>query len=285
MAEETEVEAVEPEAVVDDFEQGWADAVDDKPQMEEPGDEPVEEPEAVTDELDTAEGTDSVENEEVLDDTVENGWEGIPESYKKEYEDAQAKIKNLEHSVASGNGRVSALSRKLADAGTPQVQPMQEGITPDAGKLWTNLKEEYPDIANGTDERFHEMESKIDKMVEERLAPLRQMEEDRYVDSQLNIVTQAYPEWQETIATEDFDKWVTEQPLKVQDLRKSYESEDYIYLLKCYNGDKSEQVEEIRSSRENTLKTNVAVPKRGRSKPSGPPDDFESAFAYYADQD
>jgi hypothetical protein len=276
-------EEVIEEVVEDEFEQGWADAVDDKPQVEEQVDEPVEG--AVDAEEDTLvqESEDIDENEEVP--ASEDSWDGIPESYKKEYEEAQAKIKELEHSVASGNGRVSALSRKLADAESPSVQPLEEGVTPDAGELWSNLKEEYPDIANGTDERFVAMESKIDKMVEERLAPLRRMEEDRYVDNQLNIVSQSYPDWQETVHGEDFGIWVDKQPLKVQDLRKSYESEDYIYLLKCYNADKSEQVEEIRSSRENTLKSNVAVPKRGRSKPSGPPDDFESAFAYYADQD
>ena len=278
MAEEEVIEEVE-----DEFEQGWADAVDDKPQVEEQVDEPVEG--AVDAEEDTlvSESEDIDENEEVP--ASENRWDGIPESYKKDYEEAQAKIKELEHSVASGNGRVSALSRKLADAESPSVQPLEEGVTPDAGELWSNLKEEYPDIANGTDERFVAMESKIDKMVEERLAPLRQMEEDRYVDNQLSIVAQAYPDWQETVHGEEFGTWVDKQPLKVQDLRKSYESEDYIYLLKCYNADKSEQVEEIRSSRQGVLKSNVAVPKRGRSKPSGPPDDFESAFAYYADQD
>jgi len=285
VAEEAEAEVVEDavEIEVDEFEQGWEDAVDDKPQMEESVDEPVEGVVDAEEDTLVSESEDIDENEEIP--ASENGWDGIPESYKKEYEEAQAKIKELEHSVASGNGRVSALSRKLADAELPQVQPLEEGVASDAGELWSNLKEEYPDIASGTDERFKTMESKIDAMVEERLKPLRQMEEDRYVDNQLGIVARAYPDWQETVHGEDFGAWVDKQPLKVQDLRKSYESEDYIYLLKCYNADKSEQVEEIRSSRENTLKSNVAVPKRGRSKPSGPPDDFESAFAYYADQD
>ncbi len=280
MAEENEVEV----EVVDEFEQGWADAVDEKPQMEEPGDEPVETPSDDAEIPEVAEDTDSVADE-VVPDSADSNWDGIPESYRTDYEAAQAKIKELEHSVASGNGRVSALSRKLADVATTPPAPLQEGVTPPSGELWSNLQEEYPDIAKGTNERLGEIESRVEQMVEERLAPLRQMEEERYVDSQMNIVSSAYPEWQETIRSETFDKWVEEQPLKVQDLRKSYESEDYIYLLKCYNADKSEQVEEIRSSRQDVLKSNVAVPKRGRSKPSGPPDDFESAFAYYADQD
>jgi hypothetical protein len=280
VAEENEVEV----EVVDEFEQGWADAVDEKPQMEEPGDEPVETPSDDAEIPEVAEDTDSVADE-VVPDSADSNWDGIPESYRTDYEAAQAKIKELEHSVASGNGRVSALSRKLADVATTPPAPLQEGVTPPSGELWSNLQEEYPDIAKGTNERLGEIESRVEQMVEERLAPLRQMEEERYVDSQMNIVSSAYPEWQETIRSETFDKWVEEQPLKVQDLRKSYESEDYIYLLKCYNADKSEQVEEIRSSRQDVLKSNVAVPKRGRSKPSGPPDDFESAFAYYADQD
>ncbi len=280
MAEENEVEV----EVVDEFEQGWADAVDEKPQMEEPGDEPVETPSDDAEIPEVAEDTDSVADE-VVPDSADTDWSGVPESYRTDYEAAQAKIKELEHSVASGNGRVSALSRKLADVATTPPAPLQEGVTPPSGELWSNLQEEYPDIAKGTNERLGEIESRVEQMVEERLAPLRQMEEERYVDSQMNIVSSAYPEWQETIRSETFDKWVEEQPLKVQDLRKSYESEDYIYLLKCYNADKSEQVEEIRSSRQDVLKSNVAVPKRGRSKPSGPPDDFESAFAYYADQD
>ena len=284
MAEENEVEVEEEEKAIDEFEQGWEDAVDEKPQMEEPGDEPVEAPSDDAEIPEVEEDTDSVADE-VIPASEDADWADIPESYRTEYESAQAKIKELEHSVASGNGRVSALSRKLADVETPQPTPLQEGVTPPSGELWSNLQEEYPDIANGTNERLGEIESRVEQMVEERLAPLRQMEEERYVDSQMDIVSSAYPEWQETIRSEGFDSWVEQQPLKVQDLRKSYESEDYIYLLKCYNADKSEQVEEIRSSRQDVLKSNVAVPKRGRSKPSGPPDDFDSAFAYYADQD
>jgi hypothetical protein len=282
VAEENEVEV---EETVDEFEQGWADAVDEKPQMEEPGDEPVETPSDDAEIPEVEEDTDSVADEGDTPSEGDTDWENIPESYRTEYESAQAKIKELEHSVASGNGRVSALSRKLADVETPQPTPLEEGVTPPSGELWTNLQEEYPDIANGTNERLGEIESRVERMVEERLAPLRQMEEERYVDSQLNMVAQSYPDWQETVHSADFGSWVEQQPLKVQDLRKSYESEDYIYLLKCYNADKSEQVEEIRSSRQDVLKSNVAVPKRGRSKPSGPPDDFDSAFAYYADQD
>ena len=234
----------------DEFEQGFADAVNGEPEVAEPE---VAEPEVA---------------------------EQVEEEYQSDYEAAQGRIKELEHQAVSDSGRVSALTRKLQDP-----VPLQEGAPEESFDKWNTLQEEYPDIADGAAEKIGALEAKVERMVEERLAPLRELEEQRYVDGQIQMVASRYPDWQETVHSEDFDTWMGQQPLKVQDLRGSMESEDYIYLLKCYNADKSEQVEEIRSTRENQLKTNVAVPKRGPSRPSGPPDDFESAFAYYAQQD
>ena len=258
----------EVEKELDEFEAAWNE---DRGDISEPKAETVEEPEAETVEEPEAEIVEEPEPEPDAE-------------FKGEFEAAQAKIKELEHSVASGNGRVSALTRKLYESNSPPAEDKAPAVESDTTK-WNSLKEEYPDIADGTAEKLDAMEARVERMVEERLAPIRKMEEERYVDSQVDIVSRAYPEWQDTINTDGFTTWLDDQPLKVQDLKKSFESEDYIYLLKCYNGSKSEQVAEIKTSRENVLKSNVAVPKRGRTTPSGPPDDFESAFAYFANKD
>lgn len=271
---------------MEEFEQGWIDAVNEEPQVAE-----VAEAEDSVEEVEEVEGGVEEEVEGGVEEEVEGGVEepteeGVEPSVEDDrsgYEAAQAKIKELEHQAVSDSGRVAALTRKIRETQS-SISPIDEGVPESTGK-WDTLREEYPDIAEGAAEQMSALEARVERMVEDRLAPLREMEESRYTDNQIDLVQRSYPEWQETVHSDDFGGWLDKQPLKVQDLRKSFESEDYIYLLKCYNADKSEQVEEIRSSRENTLRTNVAVPKRGPSRPSGPPDDFDSAFAYYAQRD
>jgi hypothetical protein len=253
----------------EEFEQGFADAVNGEPEVQT--EEPVAE-EPIAEEPIAEESEEPIAEEPVAEEPVE-------------YENVQARVVEVEYQADSDSGRVSALSRKLYETRQGMPTPLAEGSPEPTFDKWNTLKEEYPDIAGGTAEKLGELEARVERMVEDRLAPIREMEEQRYIDSQVAQVKGAYPDWQDTVHSDDFSGWLGKQPLKVQDLKGSMESEDYIYLLKCYNADKSEQVEEIRSSRASTLKSNVAVPKRGPSRPPGPPDDFESAFAYYAQKD
>jgi hypothetical protein len=240
----------------------------------------------------TSDGMDT--EEETHEDGVEVEASEEIETESDEPLSAQGeRIKELEHNVVSNTGRVSALTRKLYNTQVPT--PLEEGVPPAAaevGEKWAELEKEYPDIAGGTSERIQQLEARVEQLLEEKLKPIRQAEEERYVDSQLGLVAQAYPDWQNTVNGEEFAGWLSMQPSKIQEMKNSYDAEDYIYLLKGYNTgksdqintDKAEQAESLRTSREKKLKANVAVPNRGRAKPSGPPDDFEEAFAWYADK-
>jgi hypothetical protein len=288
-------EATETLEVEDEYDSAFQDAVDGKPEVVEEVEEEVATDETAEEDAEEESGETDLDSEEEPSE-IEASEEAEPEG-DVPLSSEQERIRELEHSVASGNGRVAALTRKLYKQSNPT--PLEEGVAPTetatlkGGDKWAELQKEYPDIAGGTQERIHELESRVEDLLEKKLQPIRQAEEERYVESQIGIVGSMYPNWNETVNSEGFDLWIKDQPSPVQEMRKSYNAEDYIYLIKGYNTSRSDQVnsanaekaESLKVSREKKLKSNVSVPNRGRSKPSGPPDDFEEAFAWYAEKD
>lgn len=64
-------------------------------------------------------------------------------------------------------------------------------------------------------------------------------------------------------------------------MRNSYDARDYQYLIGSFQSTKNKS-NELAQRRQDKLAGNVAVQSKGASKSTSAPDDFSSAWEYYA---
>jgi hypothetical protein len=180
----------------------------------------------------------------------------------------------FEHSFKSQVGRVSALQKKL-DSESPTPKKFDDDLA--------SAMEDYPEIVKPMIDYFERKYGDLDQ----RLAPIQQQnerqDEQRYIDSQVNIIDSNIPDWRNIISGNDYKQWLTEQPSAIQSMSSSYDARDYQYLIGSFQGTKTKS-NDLSQRRQTKLAGNVAVQSKGASKSSSAPDDFSSAWEYYANK-
>lgn len=207
------------------------------------------------------------------------------------------------HRYQSDQGRVSALQRKINELERQQQQTrpaqQQSEEMPAAVK---ELIENYPEIADGVRALVEGERARILREVQGQVDPLRQahlsraqQEAQEREQRGVQAVEQAHPGWQEIVRTNDFQDWLYRQPAGIQALTKSDEPGDAIALLNLFKGvslqgavdskaEDTSRADRIAAERKRKLEEAESIPSATVSKREEVSDDFDSAFAYYANR-
>jgi hypothetical protein len=200
----------------------------------------------------------------------------------------------LEHYKKSNEGRVAALQRKIDEMmqSQPAIEESSEPESDDSVNLWDELKDEDEILAQQIEARIRAEREAILREVEQRLQPIQASEQERYIGQQQRILSERMPDWADIVVTDEFADWVASQPPKVQELAQSIEASDYEFLLNTYkaqNGlassnSQQSSASELQQKRKQKLAAAQELKTRNSGASTSPPDDFDKAFDFYANQ-
>jgi hypothetical protein len=234
------------------------------------------------------------ETNELADDA--NTASEVPDDNTPEEEDTPDEVTQLrnqleslkqerdhfEHSFKSQVGRVSALQKKL------DGEKKEEAEVSDDDDV-KSLLEDYPEIAAPIIKAMEKKFGKVLGEVDQRLAPIQQQEEQRYIASQLDILNKEFPDWGKTVHSQEYNDWLSQQPAAVQSLDGTVHANEMAYLLRGFNQTRNvaenvqqQQAVELADKRRQKMAANVSVQSKGPSKKSVAPDDFDAAWDFYA---
>jgi hypothetical protein len=272
-----------------EFEDAFAEFADSK-RVEEPEETEREEPQGEED----APAQEEPEREEGGQEDPLAALTDDQRDYLKKIEEERDQWR---HRFQSDAGRVGALQRKIneletqltSSASKSPEQPSQreiEGAIGDDKKL-DEFKEDYPEFADAIQ---HIVESRLQKEREaleekfgQQIKPIHERfqknEQEQYFASQYAALEAAHPDWQSVGRSQEFMEWVKRQPPIIQQAANSDDAHDVSFVLDTFKGQRKPA--RTQESRRTRLEQNVSVKSRGAA-PTGPPDDFEGAFDYYA---
>ena len=157
-------------------------------------------------------------------------YAGLPPEAVERIKAAEAERDELRHQVSSGNGRVSALQRKLNDlerqiqqasaaqsaAGNDAPSEQQIAEAMETPEKWEDFKDEYPEIADAIDSRLAAALNQHQSQLDQRLAPVIETVHEQKVLTGYEELEQIHPGWRDRVATDDFQSWLEQQPEAVQ---------------------------------------------------------------------
>jgi len=312
MADDKERELTPEEEYDAAFTEFLAAAEDDEPSAA------AEESEEDTAET-TQEATASDETKEAEGSASEEiDWSQVPEAYRQAYEAAVQQAQEWQHRYQSDQGRILAAQRRLAELSQQQQQQASQsgsqaendsapvtdeevrkatGMEPER---WRQLKEELPEVAEALESYIQSVRSEYDQklqqvtqQIESRLEPIQQIEQERYIEAQLQMLSQQHPDWREIATSEEFAQWLNTQPTTVRTLAGSQDANEVSFVLTAYKaakglatgGESSGSASAIQQTRKQ-IQQRAATPelKRKVAAPSSgiPDDDYDAAWEYFA---
>ncbi len=181
-------------------------------------------PPSIEDDVEVEEAVPEVEPE------VVDPWSGLPDVVKQEIEGLRSKVSvldQIEYRLKQAESRVGGLTNELhaAKEASKQVSdaPTAKQIAESSGtqEAWDALKDDFPEWAEATNYRLAAQRAEIVGLIPNAEALLAQSSQvlDARVeqlsrDFNETIVKMKHPKWIDTINTEAFDKWWSEQDRK-----------------------------------------------------------------------
>jgi|TARA_Y100000310_G_scaffold51684_1_gene47599 hypothetical protein len=226
------------------------------------------------------------------------------------------------HRYRSDRGRAAADARRIAElestnrdaaAQKPDAAPA-DGVL--AGVLrsgdWKAVKAELPELAAPLEKVLEGFETENIALKKE-LATFSVERRNEVSDAQIRIVAAEHSDWESVTDDEAFVQWVGTQPAFIQQMLNrnaeqvvdGLESAHLVSLYKASDGytppvpatpspgsqtnspattDKGGEPNKRDRDSQRRLEGNVSVPSKGPGAPSGPPEEFDSAFEHYAAQ-
>lgn len=247
-----------------------------------------------------------------VEPTAEELWAGLNDKQKAALQQMSQRMGQLEHQAASDANRVSAFQRKINDltkatgtaaAPAPSAQLTAAALAGDPA-AWKQLEEDYPtiakpirDMAARTAQTIQLVRDQMHAEMKNMVSPLLQRFEvddearqQTYMQTQVNSLTEAYPDWQATKGDKKFTEWLQNQAPGVQNMIKSHDARDAIHVLDLYTGAQtSDTGAELTARRAQRRQQAAAVPgMSGRAvhqnRPQQIPDDFDAAWDVLARQ-
>lgn len=234
----------------------------------------------------------------------DQGEQQPQETAEQRLERLEREAEQWRHRYQSDLGRQNALQRKIQQLEQEkqqlqqQPQPSGEGEGDDnpegsgmSDAEWETLKKDFPEIAAGIDQQLsrvtQQYESRIQQL-ETQLTPIQQQAEAQAQVAEENALASQHPDWRETINTNDFHAWLSEQPQTVQELTNSPYAADAAYLLtsfKVMTGRNRQSGNADQARRQRRLQSAQTVPSRGgRQRSDVPEGDEDALFDYFAER-
>lgn len=226
---------------------------------------------------------------------------------KKEEDDRDKRIRELEHDLDSQRGRVSGLTKaldktrqELISVTKPSGNGPEPGDTDDDGEGgWEELKKEFPELAGAIDRKISKIGARLantEAVVTATVEPLMIKDHQEYIKDQFKKLGEVHSDWADIVKSREYQEWLPTQSEDVRKLVKSQKASDAIFLINGFkaatgkisngNGGKDEmtEVEKIQAKRRAQLATGAGVQSRkvGRGTASVDHGDYESSFDYFA---
>ena len=235
-------------------------------------------------------------------------WENVPDTIRQAHDAALQRADQADQKYRSNEGRFKARERQAARdlqeiaalkaAGSTEVKD-KEGDTDD----FKTIREDYPEIVEPLEIALKRKDAKIEALSGE-VNTLKGISHEEAISRENEALTARNPNWTKSITHEGFTDWVDHQPQYVRDIVSrnykgivdSEESFDIIEKFEqavgiSYEADAKEaegndaEAETVKLADKRKLQAeaaNAPTSKSRGSAASGPADDFDKAFDYYA---
>lgn len=218
------------------------------------------------------------------------------EQLMAELEQTRTLAQDFEHRFKSEVGRQAAYQRQVQELKTQlQALPQQASTATQQKKLsnrMAKIAEDFPELAEVLQEELSEAISTVRQELDQNLQPIRQREQEAYYAREEQRVAEAYPNFADVVRSTQFHRWFAEQPEAVRSLAASPYAQDAIAVMDYFTGGArfkqpqavapNPQVGEVQARRQAAMQRNVSVKNSAPAPVTDAPDDYESAFNFYA---
>lgn len=207
----------------------------------------------------------------------------LPDEAKRLVADAQARAAAAEHAARSNAGRVSALQRKVDElqksprtdvAGGASGAPGGGSDTDDS-----SFGEEFSEVADFVQRTVEKTVAPLQAKLDEQEAEKQILQEQDELNKAFGRLAQAHPDFDQIRNNPEYGSWLSSQAPGVRNLAASTDPEDAIVLCSMFKADKGVT---RTPSRADLLAAAEEIPSKGGSRKTGAPEDFDSAFDYFA---
>lgn len=155
-------------------------------------------------------------------------WADAPEHLRTAYQAQQAELERTKNHLQAQTGRLSAESRRAAELKAQlEAQAEKEPKAEEAPKLAdedrARLVEDYPDVAKPLLDEIGRLERIANQLVErdasreEQAANATQLELQRHLAEQEQLLAEKHSDWREVCAKPEFAAWVKAGPQFIRD--------------------------------------------------------------------
>jgi hypothetical protein len=198
---------------------------------------------------------------------------------------------NWEHRYKSDIGRQKALQQKIANQNQQleQLRQGKKGEKPDdiSESKWNEVLEDFPELAEAFDSRLKAVTAQHNNQLAElrgQLSPIQQQAENQYIERQQLSLTNEFPDYVETVNSNEFQSWLKSQPAVVQELMSSNEAAEASYLLNSFAMSQGGRQPggRLREKRQRQLSSAESIGNRNNLRRPADEDDFDAAFEEFA---
>jgi chromosome segregation ATPase len=275
MTEQNEVQAA-TEAAADEFETAFAEF--SKARDTDDTEAAAEAAEGADENTRTLEATEAAQEPAAQEDDV-----------AQKLADAEKRAKDLEQRLKSDLGRQSALQRKVQELQAQlEAGPKTQKSEREHSAKMKQLMADFPEIAEAVQEEMDARLSAVKNEFQSVVTPIKAREQEQELVVAEQRVKEIYPEFVATVNSPEFVEWYRKQPAAVQSLAGSKDPQDAIAMLDYFTGGKrgvpqaDPKIQEIKDRRDAALQRNVTVRNTSAPPVTDAPDDFDTAFQFFA---
>lgn len=235
----------------------------------------------------------------------------VPEDRREQYRQFVGGIEADLQRLRSDDGRVAAYQQRYTEAKSraeelqTKLQALEtKPVTATTSQQQQDAKDELDELAQEFPELSKQINIRFEKLIQ-RLAPqpaqppAAATEPDRStakpqpaVNADVEDLAREYaalqaahPDYKQVSGSPEFVAWIKSQPTAVVGLAGSNRAADAIYVMDTFKADRQRRNEAAAAAKKQADRQRLAASVGVRSTPSRaatPPDDFESAFEFYA---
>lgn len=202
------------------------------------------------------------------------------------------------HRYKSEAGRQATLQRRLAEAEAKAKEvskPATPAISEEDARVLAKLKEDYPDLSEALDKRFGMVEKIVEQRVKETVEPLQNLyqeqsraQQEAAIQQSLSVVTAKHADWQQVVASPDFETWLSNQPPAFKSMVGSWDPSDINYVFDRFKESKQPQAavaQAVAATKQSKLAAAAGIPSKPHKVEAQAGDDDEALWAKLVEED
>lgn len=233
-------------------------------------------------------------------------WADLPDDVRERILQVERERDEARHRASSDANRVAALSRKLQQLQTAPTAAATEAPAEELteaqkaldGKI-EQLRKDYGEIADPLIELIESQKKEL-HTVRTVLTGMTEQQQAQAIEAETQALETRHGDWREIARSPDFAGWLEVQPDNIQRLAASWDARETSVVLTLFKAERAEasgQGQQASPTQASVAEAAATGARRSqqleggrdvRSRPapaaSGPPEDFDTAFNYYAEK-